>query len=160
MGNWLAIASADHVEIGKRDGFMQVCHGKGGPLRRLKPLDRVIYYSPSTVHGVKDGLMSFTAFGTVAGDAPYRHDMGGGFVPWRLDVAWEEAGRLPIRPHLEHLELTRGKSNWAYPFRSGLLPLPEADMHHLAAHMGVEHAAGSMPLSPVRCAEGQQFRLF
>jgi hypothetical protein len=33
--NWIAVASANHATRGREDGFMQICHGKGGPLRRL-----------------------------------------------------------------------------------------------------------------------------
>lgn len=44
--NWVAVASAEHVRIGRAAGFMQVCHGKAAPLRRIKPGDRVAYYSP------------------------------------------------------------------------------------------------------------------
>ncbi len=160
MRNWLAIASADHVEIGKRDGFMQVCHGKGGPLRRLSPGDRVFYYSPSRTYGMKDGLMSFTACGLVAGTAPYRFDMGGGFVPFRLDVRWLAAEPVPIRPHLDALELTRGKSNWAYPFRYGLLPLTEADGRLLAALMGAEGAPEGVLPARRSPPESPQFQLF
>lgn len=127
MTNWLAIASANHVERGLADGFMQVCHGKGGPLRRIRPADRVIYYSPTRIFGIRDGYMHFTASGTVTSPSPYQADMGGGFHPFRHDVAWDEASAFPIRPLLDDLELTRGKSNWAYPFRFGLLPLAEAD---------------------------------
>jgi hypothetical protein len=45
--NWLAVASAEHVEIGRSAGFMQVCHGKASPLRRVQPGDRVVDYSPN-----------------------------------------------------------------------------------------------------------------
>jgi hypothetical protein len=49
--NWLAVASAEHVRIGRAEGFMQVCHGKAVPLRRLRPDDWVIYYLPTDVSG-------------------------------------------------------------------------------------------------------------
>lgn len=160
MGNWLAIASADHVAIGQREGFMQVCHGKGGPLRRIRPGDRVIYYSPSTTYGVKDGLMSFTALGLARGEQPYRHDMGGGFVPWRLDVSWLKTRPVPIRPHLEALELTRGKANWAYPFRFGLLPLTDVDLGHIAVLMGVTELDADTPDAAPPRTESLQFQLF
>ena len=48
--NWLAVASAEHVEIGRDAGFMQVCHGKATPLRRVQPGDRVVYYSPNRIY--------------------------------------------------------------------------------------------------------------
>ncbi len=158
--DWLAIASADHVEIGKREGFMQVCHGKGGPLRGIRPADRVIYYAPTKTYGTKDGLMSFVAFGIAEGNAPYRHDMGGGFVPFRLDVRWLPSRPVPIRPLLDHLELTRGKANWAYPFRFGLLPLSRADCDLLAAEMAVDAGGFASPDPSASEPEALQMRLF
>ena len=43
--NWLVIAAAEHVALGLSGGFVQVCHGKHAPLRRLQPGDRVACYS-------------------------------------------------------------------------------------------------------------------
>ena len=37
--NWVAVASAEHVRLGRSQGFMQVCHGKAAPLRRIQPGD-------------------------------------------------------------------------------------------------------------------------
>ncbi|BAB50150.1 EVE domain-containing protein [Mesorhizobium japonicum] len=62
---WIAVASAQHVRRGRNDGFMQVNHGKAAPLRRVKPGDGIVYYSPTTILGEKDGLQAFTAIGTV-----------------------------------------------------------------------------------------------
>lgn len=45
--NWLAVASAEHARLGRQNSFMQVCHGKAAPLRRIKPEDSVVYYSPN-----------------------------------------------------------------------------------------------------------------
>ena len=45
--NWIAVASAEHVRRGREGGFMQVCHGKAAPLRRIQPGDGVVYYSPT-----------------------------------------------------------------------------------------------------------------
>ncbi len=132
---WLAIASADHVQHGRAEGFMQVCHGKSAPLRRLKSGDGVICYSPATTMGGKDRLQSFTAQGLVSNDAVYQVDMGQGFLPFRRDVQWNDTKIIPIRPLLDRLELTQGKSNWAYPFRFGLLELSEHDFKLIAEAM-------------------------
>ena len=67
MKCWIAVASAEHVRIGRVHGFMQVCHGKAVPLRRLKPNDWIVYYSPTVTFGGKDKLRSFTAIGQEAG---------------------------------------------------------------------------------------------
>ena len=150
--DWLAIASANHVERGLAGGFMQVCHGKGGPLRRVRPGDRVVYYSPSRVFGEKDAYRHFTAAGTVASALPYQADMGGGFHPFRHDVIWDEATPVPIHPLLPLLDLTRGKSNWAYPFRFGLLQLTEADGLLIREAMAAHPSQRPLP-TPVSAPE-------
>lgn len=125
--HWIALASAEHVKRGRAGGFMQVCHGKDGPLRRMRAGDGVAYYSPSITMGRTDGFQSFTAVGHIADSAPYLYDMGGGFVPWRRDVMWDAGDTAPIRPLLQALEFTRGKQNWGYAFRFGVLKVSEAD---------------------------------
>ncbi|MDO4795776.1 MAG: EVE domain-containing protein [Brachymonas sp.] len=62
---WIAVASADHVALGVADGFMQVCHGKAAPLRRLHPGDGAIDYSPTQSFGSKTPLQAFTALSEV-----------------------------------------------------------------------------------------------
>ncbi len=133
---WVAVASAEHVRIGRDGGFMQVCHGKGGPLRRLRPGDRVAYYSPTERFGARDRLQAFTALGTVRAGEPYQADMGGGFVPFRRDVDWDAtAGSAPILPLLERLSFTTGRSRWGSSFRFGLFSATAQDLALIGAHM-------------------------
>jgi hypothetical protein len=126
---WVAVASAEHVCLGRRGGFMQVCHGKGGPLRRLRPGDRVAYYSPTVHFGASDRLQAFTALGQVRPGEPYTFDMGGGFIPYRRDVDWDaDAAEAPIAPLLQRLSFTTGRRSWGYVFRFGLLEVTAEDM--------------------------------
>ena len=108
---WVAVASADHVRRGVEQSIMQVCHGKAAPLRRVSPGDRVAYYSPSTAFRGADKLQAFTAYGRVMEGEPYAHDKGGGFRPFRRDVAWECARATTIRPLLVALAFTSGDRN-------------------------------------------------
>ena len=133
--NWVAVASAEHVAIGRAQGFMQVGHGKGAPLKRLHAGDRIAYYSPVRVLGGKDACQAFTAIGVVHDERVYQGDMGGGFLPFRKDVDWFDAQEAAIRPLLESLSFTSGKSNWGYAFRFGLLKVTEADMELIAQAM-------------------------
>lgn len=137
-GFWLAVASAEHVRIGRRDGFMQVNHGKAAPLRRIKPGDGIAYYSPSTVLGEKDGLQSFTAIGSVRQGDVYEGVMGGGFTPARRDVDWCDAEEAPIKPLLGRLDFTAGKPNWGYQLRFGLFEISEDDFRLIAEAMGAK----------------------
>jgi hypothetical protein len=139
MPAWIAVASANHVAIGRQGGSMQVNHGKAAPLRRIVPGDIVTYYSPTEVYGTKTPLKAFTAIGRVRDGLVYMGQTPGDFTPWRRDVDWWDAAIAPIAPLLVHLELTAGKVNWGYPFRFGLLPITEADIRIIAAAMGTAH---------------------
>jgi hypothetical protein len=135
---WIAVASAEHVRLGRGEGFMQVSHGKAAPLKRIKPGDGVIYYSPTTVFGKKDALQSFTAIGTVKDGEPYPGEMGKGFKPYRRDVKWAKAEETPIAPLLDELEFTAGKANWGYQLRFGLFPVSAKDFRRIAKAMGAK----------------------
>lgn len=50
---WIGVASREHVKQGEKEGIAQVCHGKGAPLKRMKPRDWIIYYSPTQIYGDK-----------------------------------------------------------------------------------------------------------
>lgn len=136
--NWIAVASAAHVRIGRAQGFMQVNHGKAAPLRRVTPGSRVAYYSPTVTYGGKDRLQAFTAIGIVKAREPYQGDMGDGFRPFRRDVDWLDARETPIQPLLDELEFSAGVRNWGQKFRFGLFRICDHDMDVIASAMGVQ----------------------
>jgi hypothetical protein len=138
--NWIAVACADHARRGSAvpdQGFMQVCHGKCAPLKRMAPGDRVAYYSPSTTMGGKDRLQRFVSIGLVKPGDPYAIDMGGGFVPFRRDVAYVPAQEAPIAPLLDAFEFVQDRARWGYKFRFGLFAVSDHDMQLIAQAMGV-----------------------
>jgi hypothetical protein len=135
--NWIAVASAEHVRLGRSKGFMQVCHGKAAPLKRIHSGDGVVYYSPTNVFRGNDRLQSFTAIGVVRNGAPYRANIGGGFEPFRRDVDWRTAAEVPIKPLLGRLLFTTAKRNWGYQLRFGLFEISGHDMAVIADAMGV-----------------------
>jgi hypothetical protein len=148
-GSWIAVASAEHVARGRAGGFMQVCHGKVAPLRRIRPDDVVThYYSPSVVFHGKDKYQSFTALGVVRGGEPYAFDMGGGFCPYRRDVDWCDSINTPIAPLLDRLAFAAGGRNWGYQFRFGLFAVSEADTGMIAGAMGI----ADLPSAPRQLA--------
>ena len=138
--HWLGVASAEHVRLGRSQGFMQVCHGKAAALRRINPGEGIVFYSPTVTFGGKDRLQAFTAIGTVREGGPYQIEMGQGFRPYRRDVAWADAREAPIAPLLAQLELSAGRSNWGYQLRFGLIALSEHDFRVIAAAMQWEPA--------------------
>jgi len=140
--NWLAVVSAEHAARGRIGGFIQVCHGKKGPLSRMHAGDRVTVYAPTVSFGGKDRCQSFVSLGMIRDEDVFDFDMGGGFVPFRRRVDYApDAIAAPISPLLDRLDLTRGKTNWGYPFRFGLLEISPGDMAVIAEAMGVLLAA-------------------
>jgi EVE domain len=135
---WIVVASAEHVQRGRTDGFIQACHGKAGPLQRMKSGDGVICYSPTGTFRGKDRLQAFTSIGTIKDNNVYQVDMGGGFHPFRRDVAFLDGQAAPIAPLLNELDLTRGTRNWGSRFRFGLLPITAGDFRKIAAAMNTQ----------------------
>ena len=132
---WVVTASSDHAARGRTEGIVQACHGKVAPLRRMRPGDGVVIYSPQTAMRGGQPVQAFTAVGRVREGSPYVFDMGGGFTPWRRGVEWQAARPAPIRPLLDRLELTRGQASWGMAFRYGLRELSRADYEAISAAM-------------------------
>ncbi len=141
--NWIAVASAAHARRGsaQQPGYMQVCHGKCGPLQRVAPGDRVAYYSPTRTMGGKDTLQAFVSIGVVQPGQPYAFDMGGGFVPFRRDVAYVPSQDAPIHPLLDALDFVEDRTRWGYKFRFGLFSVSSHDMALIATAMQADLAA-------------------
>jgi hypothetical protein len=156
MNHWIAVASAEHVRHGRAAGFMQIAHGKVAPLRRVKPGDLVVYYSPSEVIRVNDKFQSFVAIGQVKDSEPYAFDMGNGFVPYRRDVNWFKANETSIRPLLHQLEFSKDNINWGYQLRFGLFKISSLDWDLIASAMQA-HATISNSSSHSNFAEPTLF---
>ena len=137
MSNWVAVASAEHVRQGRTGGFMQVCHGKVAPLKRIKAGDCIIYYSPTLHFQGKDKLQSFTAFGIATKDEPYQVDMGNGFRPYRRNVVWHQTREILIKPLIQSLEFSKNNKNWGYQLRFGLFLISEHDKNMIADAMNI-----------------------
>ena len=141
MAFWIGVASRDHVMRGVKGGFCQLSHGKSSPVERLKPGDRIIYYSPREGMGEGEPVQAFTAIGEVLQGQAYRADMGGGFKPVRRDVKFFKAKDAAIKPLLEKLSFTRGRTSWGYAFRRGSFRIEADDYRIIATAMGVRDKA-------------------
>jgi EVE domain len=136
---WIGVVSRAHVRRGVAGGFAQLGHGKQSPLARLSVGDWLVYYSPTTEYPDGAPLRAFTALGRVVGEAPYRFDMGGGFVPYRRDIAYVKSAReVLIRDLAAELEFVRGRRSWGMLARRGHFEISLADLRTIAAAMGAD----------------------
>jgi hypothetical protein len=116
---WVGVVSRAHVLRGVAGGFAQLCHGKRAALARMRPGDALVYYSPTTEYGGGVPLRAFTALGRVVGDDVYPFDMGGGFVPFRRDIAYERAGEVRLGALAPRLAFVRDNPAWGMLARRG-----------------------------------------
>lgn len=133
-GHWVVVAAAEHVARGRAGGFVQACHGRAAPLRRMRPGDVVACYSPTGRFRGADRLQEFTAIGVAAAGEPYRAEMDG-FTPFRRDVAWRAAAPAPMAPLVGRLSFTMSR-NWGHALRFGLLAVTADDMRLIADALG------------------------
>lgn len=132
---WIGVVSASHVSRGVQGGFAQLCHGKSAPLRRMRPGDWLIYYSPRTDMKNGEPLQSFTAIGRVADDRVYEYRMSDSFVPFRRDVRYFPCKEVKIAGLLERLSFTRGNRHWGYKLRTGHFEVSREDFLAIAGAM-------------------------
>lgn len=132
---WLIVASNDHVQRGAAGGFIQACHGKAAPLRRMKPGDYFVYYSGKMRMGQPEPCQRFTALGRVVGEPVYPFQMAPDFCPFRRDVEYLPVQEASILPLIDRLAFIPNKKSWGYPFRFGFLELPESDFREIATSM-------------------------
>ena len=137
MKYWIGVVSRDHIEVGRAGGFIQLCHGKEAPLRRIAAGDRIVFYPPRQSMHAGAPLQAFTAVCDMRPEPAYLADMGNGFTPYRRNTRFLPSGIAPIAPLLDRLSFTRGQRNWGYAFRRGYFQITSTDYEVIATAMGV-----------------------
>jgi hypothetical protein len=126
MRYWLGVVSKEHVLKGVAGNFAQVCHGKKGPLSKMKKGDWLIYYSPGDKMG-ESNLKAFTAIGKISDDEIFQFKMALNFIPFRRKIDYLGGYlELPLSTIKSRLELCK-ESSWGYKLRRGLIELSESD---------------------------------
>src|SRR5262249_23508360 len=126
-GYWIGVTSRDHADLARAGGFVQLNHGKAGPLERMRRGDGFAYYSPRASFPDGEIVQAFPALGCITGEDIFQADMGGGFRPFRRAATFLNASEAPIKPLLETLTFIRSKQHWGAAFRFGFLRIPAED---------------------------------
>jgi EVE domain len=142
---WIGVVSQDHVEQAVARGYVQLNHGKAGPLERMRAGDGFVFYSPRTAYPEGAPLQAFTALGCIRDGRVYQADESDG--PFRLDVDYVPATPAPIKPLIESLSFIRSKTHWGAAFRFGVCRIPEADFAQIVAAMGRSFPGDFPPLA-------------
>jgi hypothetical protein len=132
---WVGVVSATHIKLGVQGGFAQHCHGKSAPLKRMRPGDWLVYYSPRLDFAQAEPLQAFTAIGQVEDDRIYEYVMSDSFVPYRRNIRYMPCREVKIALLLEKLSFTQGTRNWGYRFRTGHSEIEREDFLTIAGAM-------------------------
>jgi len=132
---WITVISKDHIEKGVAGSFIQVCHGKQGPLKRIKEKDWIIVYSPKITMDGNEKCQSFTAIGQATGESIYSFQMTKDFIPFRRNVEFYPCQEISILPLIDKLDFIQNKKSWGYPFRFGLFKIGENDFNLITSNM-------------------------
>jgi predicted RNA-binding protein len=134
---WIVVISKDHTMRGVEGGFMQACHGKQAPLKRIKKDDLVLFYSPKQSMGESERCQSFTAIGQAIDDIVYQHQMSESFVPYRRKIKFHECRETSILPLIDKLNFIKNKKSWGFIFRFGFFEIEENDFNLIISNMTI-----------------------
>jgi len=132
---WIAVVSKEHALHGMSGGFMQVCHGKEGPLKRMRQNDWLIVYSPKESMNGAIKCQAFTAIGQTTDENIYPFNMNQNFIPFRRNIKFYDCRETSILPLIDKLDFIKNKSRWGYAFRFGFLEIAEHDFNLITATM-------------------------
>src|SRR5665213_3122278 len=88
---FVGVAARDAVDAAVAGGYVEVNHGKAGPLERMHDGDALVYYSPRT--GERGAaLQAFTAIARIVGDVLYQAGAAGDTLrPFRRGAIYASA---------------------------------------------------------------------
>ena len=132
--------SRAHAQLGVKNDFIQLNHGKRAPLQRLHAGDYIIIYSPRDTYPDGNVLQHFIAIGRIMNGDIYQVEMTPDFKPYRLDVKFMKCDETPIKPLIPSLSFIKNKTKWGATFRFGHLKIPAQDFKIIADAMGAKDA--------------------
>jgi hypothetical protein len=132
---WIASISKDHSIRAVKGGFIQICHGKESPLKRMKAGDCLLIYSSKITMEGNEKCQAFTAVGNVIDDVVYQFQMTETFKPFRRNIEFLNSEPISIIPIIECLEFIADKKYWGYPFRFGFFEINENDFNFITSKM-------------------------
>ncbi len=138
MKYYIIVASKDHVNTGKENGFAQAGHGKKVQLDKLKQNDWIIYYSSKDKYQNGKAYQKFTAIGQVMDDEPYQVSVNTEFKPWRRNIDFYSSKDLEIRPLISELAFISNKKKWGLHLMSGFVEIAKDDFERIATVMLTE----------------------
>ncbi|WP_156851634.1 EVE domain-containing protein [Bartonella refiksaydamii] len=104
MKHWIAVISRAHARFAAEFGFLQVCHGKAGPLRKTSKGDEAFIYCPRCEIGTGQVIQTIEFQCIFKDDHIYQVKQAPNFVPFRKDVIFNKQAQSVILKEIQGLE--------------------------------------------------------
>lgn len=125
---WIGVVSKKHIDRGVEGNFIQLCHGKEAPLKRMAQDDVIFIYSPTIELGSKEKYQCFSAIGKMKNDVIYPYETSPDFTPNRRDVEFlENIKPALIHDLIEELDFIIDKKKYGAQFRFGHFEINQKD---------------------------------
>lgn len=135
MKYYIIVASKDHVEKGKKEGFAQAGHSKKTQLEKLKKGDWVIYHLSKDKYINGKAFQKFTAIGEIMDEVPFQISINQDFKPWRRIVNFHPEKEIDIKPLLDNLAFINNRRKWGLHLMSGFVEIGKVDFELIAKKM-------------------------
>lgn len=140
MKFWICVVSKEHALKGIEGEFIQACHGKSTPLKRMQMGDYVTFYCPKITFLGKEKYQHFLGIGQVLNNQVYQYAMTDDFKPYRMNIKYLKNSSMmkaPISELINNLTFIKDKTHWGYMFRFGHFEIPKIDFDIIINAMNV-----------------------
>jgi EVE domain len=134
---WIVVVSKDHTMRGVEGYYIQACHGKASPLKRMQKGDWIVVYSPKVKMDESTKSQCFTAIGQVKDNMIYQYKISENFIPYRRNIDFMPSKELSILGLIDQLDFILNKKSWGYPFRYGVLEIGKKDFELISTKMTI-----------------------
>ncbi|GAA4666725.1 EVE domain-containing protein [Bartonella pachyuromydis] len=136
MKHWIAVISRAHACLAAEFGFLQVCHGKAGPLRKTSKGDEVFIYCPRSEMGTGKILQTIEFQCMFKDNHIYQVEQTPGFKPFRKDVTFNKQGKPVVLKSIKGLTLFTNP-HWGMLARRGFFEITAFDAILIREAMGI-----------------------
>ncbi|EJF98912.1 hypothetical protein MEI_00079 [Bartonella vinsonii subsp. arupensis Pm136co] len=136
MKHWIAIISRDHARLAAKLGFLQVCHGKAGPLQKTSKGDEVFIYCPRSEMGTGKILQTIEFQCVFKDNNIYQVEQTPNFTPFRKDVLLNKQAKPVVLKEIQGLEFL-SNPRWGMLAKRGFFEITAYDATRIRKAMGI-----------------------
>ncbi|WP_144755530.1 EVE domain-containing protein [Bartonella saheliensis] len=136
MKHWIAVISREHACLAAKFGFLQVCHGKAGPLQKTSKGDEVFIYCPRCEMGTGQILRTIEFQCIFKDNHIYQVEQMPHFSPFRKDVIFHKQAQSVVLKKIQGLEFLTNH-HWGILARRVFFEIAPYDATLIRKAMGI-----------------------